>query len=578
MLKIWLPLNGDLHNQGLSDITVTNNGATINNSGKIGKCYEFGSSKYVSINNKIIDSNAFTISFWVNANNITGNKCLLCCRNATNKAFAIYLIGAQIRVDTGTNWATGYSITATTWTHITFISNGNQQKLYINGSLEKTRSATINTSSITELTTIGCEHINGSSIGTYFIGCINDVRIYDHALSPKEVKEISKGLVLHYPLNRGGFGGDNIIAGSSSIEKQYTYPASNYKDWYAPTTKIIPTSTQYILSFYAKSTVNGDKIRTHFYSPNTTTTCVSSQGVTKTASDGSMDFTLSTEWKRYWVIYTQTETTAAKHVICPRLVSGQGTGTVSMKCVKLEEGSTPTPWIPSSADALYSSMGLNSNIEYDVSGYQNNLISSTLHTFSSDSPRYNLCTIFNSSVYNPFTVSSKNIGLGGNPEFTISAWIYCNDDAWINDYQGIFWFGGQGTSRSAALSIHNGKLDIDFWNNRYEATNQLIVKTWYHIVATKTSGAINSTCKLYVNGQSVTGSGNTSNSPTIDTISNIIIGSLNNTTTRRWNGMISDVRVYTTALSADDILDLYHTPASITNNGTLMTQGELSEV
>jgi len=67
--------------------------------------------------------------------------------------------------------------------------------------------------------------------------------------------------------------------------------------------------------------VVGDKLRTHFYYPNTTTTCVSSQGITKTASDGGMDFTLSTEWTRYWVTYTQNETTAVKRIICPRMGS-----------------------------------------------------------------------------------------------------------------------------------------------------------------------------------------------------------------------------------------------------------------
>jgi len=35
----------------------------------------------------------------------------------------------------------------------------------------------------------------------YFTGKINDVRIYDHALSTKEVEEIAKGLVLHYKLD-----------------------------------------------------------------------------------------------------------------------------------------------------------------------------------------------------------------------------------------------------------------------------------------------------------------------------------------------------------------------------------------
>ena len=40
-LKIWLPLNGNIENQGLADVTITNNGATIDNNGKIGKCYSF---------------------------------------------------------------------------------------------------------------------------------------------------------------------------------------------------------------------------------------------------------------------------------------------------------------------------------------------------------------------------------------------------------------------------------------------------------------------------------------------------------------------------------------------------------
>ena len=146
----------------------------------------------------------------------------------------------------------------------------------------------------------------------------------------------------------------NIFPEAQSSEVQYVYPTTGtYKDYLSKQTSIIPSSSQYTLSFYAKSTVNGDKIRSHYYNPNTTTTCVSSQGVNKTAADGNMDFTLTTEWIKYWVTYTQTETTAKKWIIFPRLMVGGGTGTISVKEVKFEEGPVATDWIPCEGDNLY---------------------------------------------------------------------------------------------------------------------------------------------------------------------------------------------------------------------------------
>ena len=43
------------------------------------------------------------------------------------------------------------------------------------------------------------------------------------------------------------------------------------------------------------------------------------------------------------------------------------------------------------------------------------------------------------------------------------------------------------------------------------------------------------------------------------------------------SGKYSDLRIYATALSAKDIEELYKVPISITNNGVIMTQGELME-
>lgn len=157
----------------------------------------------------------------------------------------------------------------------------------------------------------------------------------------------------------------NIIPGTSAKEAKYTYPSSSYQDKFAATTSIIPSASQYTLSFYAKSTVSGDKVRAHYYNPNTTTNAVTNQGTTSTNGDGNIDFTLSTEWKLYWVTYTQSSTTAVKHVIFPRMCSqamggAVGTGTVSVKMVKFEEGAVPTAWIPNSNDSTC--IGASSNL------------------------------------------------------------------------------------------------------------------------------------------------------------------------------------------------------------------------
>jgi len=103
-------------------------------------------------------------------------------------------------------------------------------------------------------------------------------------------------LILHYKLDGfSGGAGENILPNTTSEIRSYEYPSSSFKDQFAVITTKIPEAEKYTLSFYAKSTVAGDKIRAHYYSPNTTTTCVSSQGITKTASDGNIDFTLSTD-------------------------------------------------------------------------------------------------------------------------------------------------------------------------------------------------------------------------------------------------------------------------------------------
>ena len=112
----------------------------------------------------------------------------------------------------------GFSLN--TWYHIAFTWSTTEGKLYINGELKKTYT---NLSGGTKLTgtkiSLGSNVVNSS---TKLKGRLNDVRLYDHCLSDKEVEELAKGLVLHYKL-------DNVINSNllSPIAKLYSATSYN---------------------------------------------------------------------------------------------------------------------------------------------------------------------------------------------------------------------------------------------------------------------------------------------------------------------------------------------------------------
>ena len=146
-------------------------------------------------------------------------------------------------------------------------------------------------------------------------------------------------------------GGRNLLKNSHSVEQTYSYPSSNYVDQCNWVTSMPLNGDTYTLSFWAKSTVAGDTIRVHFYSPSNITHCVGSQGQVSGNTDGQCDFTLSTVLTKYWVTYTIPKGgNSARSVIIPRMSSGSGKGTVSVKWEKLEEGNKATDWTPAPED------------------------------------------------------------------------------------------------------------------------------------------------------------------------------------------------------------------------------------
>lgn len=147
-------------------------------------------------------------------------------------------------------------------------------------------------------------------------------------------------------------GGRNLVAGTDEIREYVgninsSGASSTYKDVWTAKTIDIPTDTEYIVSFDAKADV-AQNITCYFYSPNTTLTAVSSTGQSRSsAADGGCQVSITTEWTRYWVKWTQTPADSQKSIIIGRNFTEND---IYIRAVKFEVGNTPTDWTPAPED------------------------------------------------------------------------------------------------------------------------------------------------------------------------------------------------------------------------------------
>ena len=197
-LIAWYPLNGDTKDYSGNNKHLTNNGATVSNLGKIGKTYDFGSGKYMTRVDEDIrqtfNSSEFSISMWyyvtdsstfaLSMGSTTASKCLhIGLRSITQITFAFY----------GDDYNLNYNFSANKWYNLVWVYKDNKQYIYIDGVLMGSRVASANLN-IDANSTMNVGVYNSSLTSSR----LNDIRIYSHALSLSEIKEISKAKILHY--------------------------------------------------------------------------------------------------------------------------------------------------------------------------------------------------------------------------------------------------------------------------------------------------------------------------------------------------------------------------------------------
>ncbi|MDZ1465140.1 phage tail protein [Klebsiella quasipneumoniae] len=149
----------------------------------------------------------------------------------------------------------------------------------------------------------------------------------------------------------GWSGKTNEIFRGNAVISATTKAGSSYRDLKEIILDAPVDNAEYVYSFFAKGGENGQSMTTYFYNPNSTTSSVSSQGVSGGDVDGRMSFTLTTEWVRYWVKWKQKPGTGSKRLILARIqASSTKDQTVSITSPKLEVGNMPTEWSPAPSD------------------------------------------------------------------------------------------------------------------------------------------------------------------------------------------------------------------------------------
>jgi hypothetical protein len=165
--------------------TATN--VNFNTEGKFGFAGAFnGSSSYISASGSgITGNNPFSVSIWVNSTStglffFLGNSTV---SGSLNTSFYISVeTGGNVRVGNfGTDlFTSSASINDGSWHHVAFTSNGTTSKLYIDGSES-------NTTSHTWAISASLMELGRGTSNYYFNGSIDQVRIYDSALSAANV-------------------------------------------------------------------------------------------------------------------------------------------------------------------------------------------------------------------------------------------------------------------------------------------------------------------------------------------------------------------------------------------------------
>lgn len=587
-LKLWLPLDGTNENRGISGVTMTGSPASWGN-GRTGKCAVFNDNTGNVIYNDTTEFNYavedFSWAMWLKRDQSA----------MTATAMFAFSVG---RPDYGDNRGYGlavhsantlrfwfgysnYDVTGfpnNEWHHVAFTRKGTTLKMYLDGVLKSTKTYSGATPTFGPYGPgIGCFHYNGNIYP--LIGAISDFRIYNHTLSAKEVYELSRALIVHYPLSAPGNANPNLLTWT----KNYT-EAEPYVHTSAATDgfkflgndsliTVTPGKVYYVQlkSDHTPKSSHGstgsvcDQFTFWFYIRNTGTTKNIGQ-YDQTNCFTSANIFINDPSRNLYV-WKWTAPSNAQDITLRTNSYSDGTTAVTLKFwdFKIEEG-TYTSYVPSKNSAQYEELGYGTGTVRDATGRGIDLVySGTGYMHVSGSPRYSTAVDFNQAAY--LYNNTMNYVL---PQFTVAFWfkpstsssqhfIFGLFNSWVNDGIGMF-------RNENSLSYQTGMMSDA--ESTYATTGGVTypLNEWSHVVITWDGTKIIVYQNTIVKVTKTYGlSGNCN-------LRNVYLGNSmyqGHPASETDEAAMSDFRIYGTALTADDVKYLYETSVAIDNNGDM---------
>jgi len=223
-------LDGNLKDSSIYGNDLNSSNISYSN-GKLGQARGAGSANIANVK-KINVKNELSISFWVKPSTSGARRVVM--QTAYAGSFCInHETAGDLRFYNGNN-SSYTSLDSSVldngkWYHCVITRDSNNNLTwYLNGNKDTSRSNSYSGGTRVDTFTIGTGYT-----GNDFNGLIDDVRIYDHALSTKEIKELSKAKVLHYKmdnfaeptenyLSNGGFSsGSDIVGAGGHANPEY---------------------------------------------------------------------------------------------------------------------------------------------------------------------------------------------------------------------------------------------------------------------------------------------------------------------------------------------------------------------